>query len=410
MQAEAASGIEGRWWSTEGRTQQLIDLARESSPLYVYDGPSVAQALSQLRSLSSIDSFFYAIKANPHPDVLRAVYEAGFGFECVSPGEVKHVLALFPGLKLIDSAAPATTTSPFRGGRLLFTPNFAPRKEYEYALSVGAIVTLDSLYPLQQWGSTFAGKHIMLRLDPSVRKGHHEHVKTAGKESKFGIASEELPIAAELAAKHGVHVAALHAHVGSGILSSTTWRENADYLAACARQYFPSATSLDLGGGLGIVEVPGEQTALNMQEVDKLVKEFKQKNPEFSLWLEPGRFPIAEAGVLLCTVTQLKSKGSYNYIGVDTGFNSLIRPILYAAHHQIVNLSRLHSTPGGPSITAEIVGNICESGDVFGHARTMPADTQEGDIVLIATAGAYGHSMASNYNLRDPATEHFLPN
>jgi len=151
MQAEVASGIEGRWWSTEGRAQQLIDLARESSPLYVYDGPSVAQALSQLRSLSSIDSFFYAIKANPHPDgtlphfegftlyylfiylflystaVLRAVYDAGFGFECVSPGEVKHVLALFPGLKLIDSAAPATTTSPFRGGRLLFTPNFAPR-------------------------------------------------------------------------------------------------------------------------------------------------------------------------------------------------------------------------------------------------------------------------------------------
>jgi len=105
----------------------------------------------------------------------------------------------------------------------------------------------------------------MLRLDPSVRKGHHEHVKTAGKESKFGIASEELPIAAQLVAKHDVHVVALHAHVGSGILSPSTWRENAEYLGSCAWQHFPSAKCLDVGGGLGVVEVPDKQTALELK-------------------------------------------------------------------------------------------------------------------------------------------------
>ncbi|MEY3138335.1 MAG: hypothetical protein RL580_2067, partial [Pseudomonadota bacterium] len=124
--------------------------------------------------------------------------------------------------------------------------------------------------------------------------------------------------------------------------------------------------------------------------------------PDVALWLEPGRYVIAEAGVLLARVTQLKTKGEVSYVGVATGMNSLIRPALYGAHHDIVNLSR---PADGPLRRFEVVGPICETGDVLGHDRYLPVETCEGDVLLIATAGAYGASMASHYNLRDPAEE-----
>ena len=130
--------------------------------------------------------------------------------------------------------------------------------------------------------------------------------------------------------------------------------------------------------------------------------EFAPSLPDVALWLEPGRYVIAEAGVLLARVTQLKTKGEVSYVGVATGMNSLIRPALYGAHHDIVNLSR---PADGAVRRFEVVGPICETGDVLGHDRYLPAETCEGDILLIATAGAYGASMASHYNLRDPAEE-----
>jgi len=120
--------------------------------------------------------------------------------------------------------------------------------------------------------------------------------------------------------------------------------------------------------------------------------------------MEPGRYFVAESGVLLSSITQLKCKEGIMYIGIDSGFNSLIRPALYGSYHQIVNLSRLEEPP---ALVAEVVGNICESGDVFGHCRRLPV-SDEGDIVLIATCGAYGSSMSSHYNLRDPPKEILL--
>ena len=265
-------------------------------------------------------------------------------------------------------------------------------------------MTLDNLYPLRKCAGLFAGRDIFVRVDPGRGEGHHEHVKTAGAGSKFGVPVEELPLLAEIAAANGTRIVGLHAHVGSGIRTAGRWRETAIFLVEQAERHFPDARVLDLGGGLGVVERPGEQEPLDLGAVGRNLASVKRAHPGYELWLEPGRYLVAEAGVLLARVTQLKQKGDAAYVGIDAGMNSLVRPALYGAYHEIANLSRL-SAPA--TLLADVVGPICETGDVLGHARLLPS-TEEGDVMLIATAGAYGRSMSSRYNLREPAEERVL--
>jgi diaminopimelate decarboxylase/aspartate kinase len=167
---------------------------------------------------------------------------------------------------------------------------------------------------------------------------------------------------------------------------------------------FSRIESLDIGGGLGVPARPDE-APLDLVVLGEMLGEVKRAYPQFKLWLEPGRYLVADAGVLLARVTQTKRKGSVRYVGVDAGMNSLIRPALYEAWHEIVNLSRLDES-GGELV--QVVGPICESGDVLGSNRRLPP-CREGDVILIAQAGAYGAVMASHYNLRAPAEEVVLP-
>jgi diaminopimelate decarboxylase/aspartate kinase len=326
----------------------------------------------------------YAVKANPHPDVLRRFHAHGLGFECVSPGELERVLGLLPDL------------SP---ERVLFTPNFAPREEYELAFERGVRVTLDSLYPLHAWPETFRGRELFVRVDPGRGKGHHEHVQTAGATSKFGVSLDDMSALAALLGQLKAKVVGLHAHLGSGIRTSDDWADTALTLARVAER-FPDVRVLDLGGGLGVPERPG-QAGLDLDRACAALHKVKEAHPQFELWLEPGRFLVARAGVLLTQITQTKQKGDVVYVGVNTGMNSLIRPALYGAYHEIVNLSRLERAP---TVIANVVGPICESGDTLGHNRPM-ADPMHGDIVLVCTVGAYGSAMSSRYNLREPAEE-----
>jgi diaminopimelate decarboxylase/aspartate kinase len=191
----------------------------------------------------------------------------------------------------------------------------------------------------------------------------------------------------------------LHAHTGSGILQAENWQEIAESLADLATQ-FPAVKFIDLGGGLGIPEKPGQQS-LDMAALDASLATVRARLDSIELWLEPGRYVIAEAGVLLATVTQTKGKGEVQYVGISTGMNSLIRPSLYGAYHEIANLSRV-----GEAATeiVNVVGPICETGDRLGSDRLLPP-TREGDVLAIANAGAYGYVMSSNYNQREPATE-----
>ncbi|HVH33713.1 MAG TPA: bifunctional aspartate kinase/diaminopimelate decarboxylase, partial [Tahibacter sp.] len=185
----------------------------------------------------------------------------------------------------------------------------------------------------------------------------------------------------------------------SGILDAQHWREVYAQLAALA-QRFTRIEAINIGGGLG-VPARADEASLDLAALDVCLAEIKQAYPQFELWLEPGRYLVAEAGVLLARVTQTKRKGDYCYVGVDTGMNSLIRPALYEAWHEIVNLTRLDEAA---DTLYQVVGPICESGDVLGSNRRLP-ECREGDVILIAQAGAYGATMASRYNLREPAAE-----
>ena len=374
------------WWRE--RRGELLELMSAREAAYVYDARTVAQRCRTLKSLRSISRVSYAMKANSHPALLQRIHAEGLKIECVSRGEVERARAAIPGLQPSE---------------ILFTPNFAARDEYVWALAEGIHLTLDNLHPLQRWPELFAGREIFVRLDPGTGRGHHAHVRTGGSQSKFGIARGELDALQHAIRKAGATVTGLHAHTGSGVFEVRNWREVADYFASL-REQFPQVRVLDLGGGLGVPDKVGGH-AFDIAALDTSLLEFKQRLPGVELWLEPGRFVVAEAGVLLARVTQLKAKGEAAFVGVATGMNSLIRPALYGAHHDIVNLTRLDERC---SLRCDIVGPICETGDVLGHDRLLPQSTAEGDVILIATAGAYGASMASHYNLRDPAAELLL--
>ena len=376
-----APGAVPAWWR-EAQRGNLLKLAAEATPRYVYHLSTVRQQARELKTLAAVDRLHYAVKANTHPAILRALAEEGFGFECVSPGELKAVSAVVP------------ETAP-----LLFTPNFAPREDYAWALATRATVSLDSLYPLEHWGELFRGREIVLRVDLGRGLGHHEKVRTGGSGSKFGLPVDLIDTFLRLADAHGVIVRGLHAHLGSGILDDSHWGEVYGQLASLAER-IGSVSFIDIGGGLGVPSHPGE-ARLDIAALDRVLREVKAAYPHYQLWMEPGRYLVADAGVLLARVTQLKGKGAFRYLGVDTGMNSLIRPALYDAWHEIVNLTRLDEPA---TALYQVVGPICESGDVLGTDRRLP-EAQEGDVMLIAQAGAYGKVMSSHYNLRSEADE-----
>jgi bifunctional diaminopimelate decarboxylase / aspartate kinase len=376
-----APDVAAAWWR-ESQRQRLLELAAEATPRYVYHLPTVRHQARELKALAAVDRLHYAVKANTHPAILRALAAEGFAFECVSPGELKAVSAIVP------------ESTP-----LLFTPNFAARADYVFALETRATITLDALYPIEYWGELFRGREIVLRVDLGRGLGHHEKVRTGGSGSKFGLPLEHLAAFLQLAESHGVTVRGLHAHLGSGVLDAGHWGEVYAQLASLAER-IGSVAFLNIGGGLGVPAHPGE-ARLDIEALDLLLQEVKSAYPQYQLWMEPGRYLVADAGVLLARVTQQKGKAQLRYLGIDTGMNSLIRPALYDAWHEIVNLTRLDEPA---TALFQIVGPICESGDVLGTDRRLPEAT-EGDVMLIAQAGAYGKVMSSHYNLRDEADE-----
>jgi len=370
------------WWMR--KRGQLLKLATRQLSAYVYDRDSVRHAARNLLDMHSIDRVLYAVKANFNAELLRTLASEGVDFECVSPGEVEWIEESIPGFDL---------------QRILFTPNFAPREEYEWARKKGLLLTLDNLYPLEAWPELFAGQKIFIRVDPGQGRGHHENVKTAGVHSKFGIPLFEIDELKRLIDATDAEVVGIHAHSGSGILDPDNWRSIAVELVDVAER-FPSVASIDLGGGLGIPEKPGDKP-FDLVKLDKTLNEIRSAYPHYRLWLEPGRYLVAEAGILLTRVTQLKGKGEMRYLGVGTGMNSLLRPALYGAYHEIVNLTRSNEAP---SETVTVVGPICETGDRLGSDRLLPP-SEENDVILIANAGAYGFVLSTNYNRRQVATE-----
>jgi diaminopimelate decarboxylase/aspartate kinase len=381
---DAAAARTLNWWEQPQKRRTLLDIAARESAAFVYDLQTLDAAIAALLRVGSVKRWAYAMKANWHPEILRKIYAAGLTLECVSRGELEHAFASVPALD---------------PQRVLFTPNFAPRVEYEFGFDRGVRVTLDNLYPLKMWPEVFRGREIFLRIDPGFGRGHHSHVRTAGVHTKFGVPLSEADELVALTRSARVRVTGLHAHTGSGIFDVANWTETGALLAGLAKR-FPEVAVVDLGGGMGVPDQLGS-SEIDLAALDRGVAQLLKDFPHIEFWMEPGRYLVARAGVLVALVTQLKGKGDVHYVGVATGMNSLIRPALYGAHHDIRNLTRLDEPM---SHRVNIVGPICESADQLGADRWLP-DTREGDVILIANCGAYGYAMSSNYNRRPPARE-----
>ncbi|MBT8049541.1 MAG: bifunctional aspartate kinase/diaminopimelate decarboxylase [Xanthomonadales bacterium] len=372
------------WWAA--KAGQLHNVLEGRECAYVYDLETARSAARRIRGLNSVSRILYAVKANDHASLLLALADEGLGFECVSMEEVRHVLTKVPSATAAD---------------ILFTPNFAPRSEYEAALAMGIRLTVDNSWAIRQWPDVFKGQDIFLRLDLDRGYGHHKKVITSGADSKFGISLEHLADVRVALAELGSRVVGLHAHTGSGVQNAEVWREQLERFLQVL-PLFPDAKVLDLGGGLGVPDRRG-QAGFDLASMNAMLAEAIAGH-DVEIWLEPGRYLAAECGILLARVTQLKTKGQYNYLGIATGMNALIRPALYGAYHDIVNLTRLDQ-PAEKNY--RVVGPICESGDVVGESRYLPV-SEEGDIILIANAGAYGRVMSSSYNRRSPPQEFVL--
>ncbi|WP_442681867.1 bifunctional aspartate kinase/diaminopimelate decarboxylase [Stenotrophomonas sp. JC08] len=368
------------WWQAPAKRQQLLELAAQGTPAYLYDLATVRERAGQLKAIAAIDRRFYAIKANPHPQILRALADEGFGLECVSLGEVEHVFASVPDI------------TP---ERVLFTPSFAPIAEYEAALARGVTVTVDNVELLQRWPEVFRGRTLWLRIDLGHGDGHHQKVNTGGKEAKFGLSAQRVDEFMALANRLDIRISGLHAHLGSGIETGGHWKQMVDEMAGFARR-IGSVEILDIGGGLPI-PYSADDEPFDLDAWATGLEEIKAVHPQFQLAIEPGRFLVAEAGVLLAGASQVVEKDGVRRIGLDAGMNALLRPALYDAWHDIANLSRLEEAC---DVDFSVVGPICESSDVFAQRVKLPASTEPGDVMLIADAGAYGFSMASTYNHR----------
>lgn len=366
------------WWRT--RREALLELAARGTPRYVYHLPTVRDRARSLAALTAIDRRFYALKANPHAAILRALEQEAYGFECVSGGELAHLFATLPSLD---------------PQRVLFTPSFATRDEYAAAATHGVHITIDSTFPLLQWPELFRGRDLALRIDPGFGHGHHEKVRTGGKGAKFGLDPDALPALQSAAKAIGARIVGLHAHIGSGIAEPTHWAEVYARLASLA-DAIGTVSAIDVGGGLGVPYEP-DAAPFDLDAYGAALAEIKAAYPQYALWVEPGRWLVAEAGALLTHATQVVEKSGVRRLGLDAGMHTLLRPALYGAFHQIVNLSRIDAAE---SALFDVVGPICESGDVLGRRRKLPAATVGNDVLLIADTGAYGASMASNYNLR----------
>ena len=366
------------WWRQ--RRDDLLRRAEAGTPRYAYDLPTLRARARALAGVAALDRRYYALKANPHPAILQALAAEGFGFECVSLGELQHVFATLPTL---DPA------------RVLFTPSFAARGEYAQALARGVTITLDNIEALQHWPQLFRGRALWLRLDLGRGEGHHEKVRTGGGDAKFGLPLARLPAFVEAARALEVRIGGLHAHLGSGIELPAHWREVYAELAAHAER-IGTVEVIDIGGGLPVPYLP-DAAPFDLDAWGQGLAEVKAAYPQFALAVEPGRYLVAECGVLLLHATQVVDKGGVRRIGGDAGMNALLRPALYDAFHDIVNLSRLDDDA---TIAFDVVGPICETGDVLGRQRLLPAASAEGDVLLVADAGAYGMAMANTYNLR----------
>ncbi len=370
--------------------QQIEELTeRYGSPLYLYDERTLRTRCREMKQLVSYPYFNpnYSAKANTNIELLKIVRSEGFHVDAMSPGEI-----------LLELAA------GFSPEEIFFIPNNVSVEEMAFAVDRHIAVSVDSLSQLETFGRNFPGEKVAVRLNPGVGAGHHDKVVTGGK-SKFGIELAAQGEIKRIAVQYGVHIIGINMHIGSLFLEGSTYLEAGRKLLEAAKE-FTELEFIDFGGGFGVPYHGEDRLNLDMmsESLNRLIGEFTAQYPKKDLkfMIEPGRYVVAECGLLIGRVNSVKVNYSEKYVGTDIGFNVLMRPVLYDAYHGIIVYN--------DSVEEEevtVVGNICETGDIIAKARMLPS-MKEGDFIGVETAGAYGYVMSSNYNARQRPAEVLL--
>lgn len=369
--------------------EQLEAIASaHGTPVYVLDLDRVRENLSRVRAAFPDTAIHYAVKANAGGVLLETLAESGIGAECASAGEVTRA---------IDAG--------FDPARILYTPVNPPARDLDAVVGrwqSGAALTItagarDTIARLAERG--YDGR-VALRVHPGVGAGHDEAVST-GADAKFGVPVDEVGDLARSAVDQGMRVVAVHAHTGSGLFDKDIGAHRAvvETLVSVASDLDENRDIdlefVDIGGGFGVPYHPSESPL----DLDRIAASTRDAlaGLDVELAIEPGRYLVADAGVLLTAVNTVKESGDGYLAGVDAGMTDLLRPALYDAYHGVRTVGA--DSESRPDADVSVVGPICESTDVLARDRSLPRP-RRGDLLAVGNAGAYGIEMANQYNSR----------
>lgn len=362
----------------------LLQLANEfGNPLYVYDAEKIAAQYHRLtKAFNKVEKFkiHYAVKALSNVSILNYLKSLGAGLDTVSIQEVQ--LGLYAGFDPKD---------------IIYTPNGVSMEEIEAVAQLGVQINIDNLSILEQFGTKHPTIPVCIRINPHVMAGGNANISVGHIDSKFGISIHQLPHLLRIIENTKMHINGIHMHTGSDILDVEVFLYAAEILFETAK-HFKELDFIDFGSGFK-VPYKKDDIETDVEEFGKkLTTRFlafeKEYGRELTLAFEPGKFLVSEAGYFLAKVNVVKQTTSTVFAGIDSGFNHLIRPMLYGSQHHIENISN----PKGKERYYSVVGYICET-DTFATNRRI-SEIHEGDILCFKNAGAYCFSMASNYNSR----------
>ena len=367
--------------------QDLVE--KYGSPLYVYSEEILRERCREMKTLVSYPRFLsnYSIKANSNIELLKITRSEGLVADAMSPGEIY-----------------ALEKAGFEHSEIFYISNNVSEEEMKFAVDRGIMISIDSLSQLEMYGKINPGSKVAIRFNPGVGAGHSEKVITGGKKTKFGVNIDLVPEVKEILNKYNLTLAGINQHIGSLFMEADSYIEGVKSVLAVAEE-FENIEFVDFGGGFGIPYRKQEgQERLDVadfgKKLDAVINEWVSRTGKELLFkIEPGRYIAAECGVILGTVHAVKNNYDRKYIGTDVGFNVLARPMTYGSHHDMEIFREGRPLLDGPEENVHVVGNICESGDILAEDRCLPV-IKEKDLICITDAGAYGYSMASNYNNR----------
>ena len=375
-------------------SEQLLKIASKfGSPLYVYDSETIINQYNRLtKAFSKVKNLKvnYAVKALSNISILKLFKSLGSGLDTVSIQEVQL------GLK-----------AGFNPEDIIYTPNGVSLEEIENVAKLGVQINIDNLSILEQFGTKHPNIPVCIRINPHVMAGGNTNISVGHIDSKFGISIHQIPLLLRIVENTKMNINGIHMHTGSDILDIDVFLYASEILFETAKQ-FKNLEFIDFGSGFKVPYKEGD-IETNIEELGKkLTKRFnefcKTYGKELTLAFEPGKFLVSQSGVFLAKVNVVKQTTSTVFAQIDSGFNHLIRPMLYGSQHEIINITN----PSGRERFYSIVGYICET-DTFANNRRIN-EIKEGDILCFKNAGAYCYTMASNYNSRYRPAEVLIHN